>query len=157
MGRIREFDVDQAVDQAMDLFRRRGYTETSPQGLLGELPIESGSFYAAFGSKERLCLRAQHYSALQADELVRILEHGTEIRPAVRQVLVAMIEADLADPSRGRLVVDTPAEGGGGRPTADTLPQRCGKSSHRLEEPSSGRSRGVSCLGARPRPSRPAS
>ncbi|MER5600353.1 TetR/AcrR family transcriptional regulator, partial [Streptomyces sp. NPDC002265] len=29
MARTREFDIDQAVDRAMDLFWRRGYAETS--------------------------------------------------------------------------------------------------------------------------------
>ncbi|MDX2645682.1 TetR/AcrR family transcriptional regulator [Streptomyces sp. PA03-1a] len=122
MGRIREFDVDQAVDRAMDLFWRRGYAETALQDLLDELSIGSGSFYAAFGSKEQLYLRAlERYSALQADDLVKILEHATEIRSAVRQVLVAMIEADLTDPSRGCLVVNTATECGGRPPAAERV------------------------------------
>ncbi|MFD8073372.1 TetR/AcrR family transcriptional regulator [Streptomyces sp. NPDC059718] len=122
MGRIREFDVDQAVDRAMDLFWRRGYAETSLQDLLDELSIGSGSFYAAFGSKEQLYLRAlERYSALQADDLVKILEHATEIRPAVRQVLVAMIEADLTDPSRGCLVVNAATECGSRPPAAERV------------------------------------
>lgn len=122
MGRIREFGVDQAVDRAMDLFWRRGYAETSLQDLLDELSIGSGSFYAAFGSKEQLYLRAlERYSALQADDLVKILEHATEIRSAVRQVLVAMIEADLTDPSRGCLVVNAATECGGRPPAAERV------------------------------------
>lgn len=106
----------------MDLFWRRGYAETSLQDLLDELSIGSGSFYAAFGSKEQLYLRAlERYSALQADDLVKILEHATEIRPAVRQVLVAMIEADLTDPSRGCLVVNAATECGGRPPAAERV------------------------------------
>ncbi|WP_431961770.1 TetR/AcrR family transcriptional regulator [Actinacidiphila sp. bgisy160] len=157
MGRMREFDVDRAVGRAMDLFWRRGYAETSLQDLLDELSIGSGSFYAAFGSKGRLYLRAlDRYSALQADDLVEILERATEIRPAVRQVLVAMIEADLADPSRGCLVVNTATEGGTGLPAAE-LSRRCGTSSRRSRRPWSARSRGVSCPRTRPRSSWPAS
>ncbi|GAA3876453.1 TetR/AcrR family transcriptional regulator [Streptomyces sp. NPDC059687] len=122
MARIREFDVDQAVDRAMDLFWRRGYAETSLQDLLKELSIGSGSFYAAFGSKEQLYLRAlDRYSALQADDLVKILEQATEIRPAVRQILGAMIEADLADPTRGCLVVNTATECGNQPPAAERV------------------------------------
>ncbi|MEU1412634.1 TetR/AcrR family transcriptional regulator [Streptomyces sp. NPDC005731] len=122
MGRIREFDVDQAVDRAMDLFWRRGYAETSLQDLLKEMSIGSGSFYAAFGSKEQLYLRAlERYSALQADDLVKILEQATEIRPAVRQILVAMIEADLTDPTRGCLVVNTATQCGNQPPAVERV------------------------------------
>ncbi|MEU1543626.1 TetR/AcrR family transcriptional regulator [Actinacidiphila glaucinigra] len=102
MGRNGDCDVDRSVDRAMDLFWRRGYTGTSLQDLLDVLSIGSLGFYAAFGSKEQFYLRAlERCSALQVEDLVKILEHAAEIRPAVRQVLVAMIEADRADPSRG--------------------------------------------------------
>ncbi|WP_406262138.1 TetR/AcrR family transcriptional regulator [Actinacidiphila glaucinigra] len=111
MGRNGDFDVDRSVDRAMDLFWRRGYTGTSLQDLLDVLSIGSLSFYAAFGSKEQFYRRAlERCSALQVEDLVKILEHAAEIRPAVRQVLVAMIEADRADPSRGS---DAAGEAGG--------------------------------------------
>ncbi|MFB7290622.1 TetR/AcrR family transcriptional regulator [Actinacidiphila glaucinigra] len=102
MGRNGDFDVDHAVDRAMDLFWRRGCTGTSLQDLLDVLSIGSLGFYAAFGSKEQFYRRAlERCSALQAEDLVKILEHATEIRPAVRQVLAAVIEGDRADPSPG--------------------------------------------------------
>jgi TetR/AcrR family transcriptional repressor of nem operon len=113
VGRTREFDADQAIDRAMDLFWRRGYAETSLQDLLKELSIGSGSLYMAFGSKEQLYARAlERYCTLQAGGLVEILENATEIRPAVRQVLTDMIEADLSDPSRGCLVVNAATQRG---------------------------------------------
>lgn len=122
MGRTREFDVDQAIDRAMDLFWRRGYAETSLQDLLKELSIGSGSLYAAFGSKEQLYVRAlERYCALQAGGLVEILENATEIRPAVRQVLTDMIDTDLADPSRGCLVVNAATQRGDDPATADRV------------------------------------
>ncbi|MEU4038804.1 TetR/AcrR family transcriptional regulator [Streptomyces collinus] len=107
MARTREFDIDQAVDRAMDLFWRRGYAETSLQDLLKELSIGSGSFYAAFGSKEQLYLRAlDRYASLQGGDLETVLDEETEIRTAVRKVLGTLIEADLTDPTRGCLVVN---------------------------------------------------
>ncbi|MGY5047182.1 TetR/AcrR family transcriptional regulator [Streptomyces sp. 900105755] len=107
MARTREFDMDQATDRAMDLFWRRGYAETSLQDLLRELAIGSGSFYAAFGSKEQLYVRAlERYTSLQGGDLEKALDGTAEIRPAIRKVLGSMIEADLADPTRGCLVVN---------------------------------------------------
>lgn len=122
MARTREFDIDQAVDRAMDLFWRRGYAETSLQDLLKELSIGSGSFYAAFGSKEKLYISSlERYTSLQGRELMEILENATEIRPAVRQVLASMIEADLADPTRGCLVVNTATQCGSQPAAADRV------------------------------------
>ncbi|MEU9978185.1 TetR family transcriptional regulator [Streptomyces sp. NPDC051014] len=113
MARTREFDIDQAVDRAMDLFWRRGYAETSLQDLLKELSIGSGSFYAAFGSKEQLYLRSlERYASLQAADLAETVDGTTDIRVAVRKVLVSLVEADLADPTRGCLVVNASTQCG---------------------------------------------
>ncbi|MEV5957036.1 TetR/AcrR family transcriptional regulator [Streptomyces sp. NPDC051987] len=113
MARTREFDVDQAIDRATDLFWRRGYAETSLQDLLRELSIGSGSFYAAFGSKEQLYVRClERYTSLQGGDLAKVLDGTTGIRPAIRAVLTAMIEADLADPTRGCFVVSASTQCG---------------------------------------------
>lgn len=92
----------------MDLFWRRGYAETSLQDLLKELSIGSGSFYAAFGSKEQLYIRSlERYVSLQHGDLERILDDATEVRSAIRKILASLVEADLIDPTRGCLVVST--------------------------------------------------
>lgn len=56
MGRPRNFDRDQAVEQAMHLFWQHGYDATSLAQLKAGLGggISAPSFYAAFGSKEAL-------------------------------------------------------------------------------------------------------
>ncbi|MEU9385509.1 TetR family transcriptional regulator [Streptomyces sp. NPDC048279] len=118
MARTREFDIDQAVDRAMDLFWRRGYAETSLQDLLQELSIGSGSFYAAFGSKEQLYIRSlDRYASLQAADLEKAVDGTTEIRVAIRRVLTSLVEADLTDPTRGCLVVNASTQCGD-QPTA---------------------------------------
>jgi AcrR family transcriptional regulator len=57
-GRPREFDIDRALERAMDLFWRQGYEGTSVADLTKELALTRPSLYAAFGSKEALFLRA---------------------------------------------------------------------------------------------------
>jgi AcrR family transcriptional regulator len=54
IGRPREFDVEQALDRAMELFWRKGYEGTSLADLTESLGITRPSLYAAFGNKERL-------------------------------------------------------------------------------------------------------
>jgi len=57
-GRPREFDIDKALERAMELFWRQGYEGTSLSDLTRELGLSRTSLYAAFGSKEALFLKA---------------------------------------------------------------------------------------------------
>ena len=58
MGRPREFDLDQALEQALHLFWRKGYEGTSITDLTEAIGITKPSLYAAFGNKEELFRKA---------------------------------------------------------------------------------------------------
>lgn len=74
MGRPRQFDRDEAVRQAMHLFWERGFDSTSLSQLKSAIGkgITAPSFYAAFGSKEKLfqeaveCYLQSHGRATEA-------------------------------------------------------------------------------------------
>ena len=64
MGRPREFDEAQVLDQAMTVFWRQGYAATSVKDLVRETGLNPGSLYEAFGDKHELFLSAiNHYRA----------------------------------------------------------------------------------------------
>lgn len=62
MGRQREFDPEDAIAQAVDVFWERGYTEASVQDLCKSMDINPGSLYATFGAKQDVFRAAiKHY------------------------------------------------------------------------------------------------
>jgi AcrR family transcriptional regulator len=58
MGRPREFDVNDALDRAIEVFWRNGYEGSSVAELTEAMGVSPPSLYAAFGNKEGLFRRA---------------------------------------------------------------------------------------------------
>ncbi|PNE36877.1 TetR/AcrR family transcriptional regulator [Streptomyces noursei] len=112
MGRPKQFDPDAAVEQAMQVFWRKGYAATTPQDLVDALGIGKGSLYNAFGSKHALFERALvRYRDGQAQALIDLLEQSGSVKGRLRDALRLLVELDLGDPDRrGCLAVNTAAE-----------------------------------------------
>ena len=90
MGRPRNFDREQAVEQALHLFWQHGYDATSLAQLKAGLGggISAPSFYAAFGSKEALfdeCV--QRYLATYAQVTECLWDQALPPRQAVETAL----------------------------------------------------------------------
>src|ERR1700761_9102076 len=111
-GRPRSFDVDAAVERAMEVFWSRGYHATALPDLLRATRLSRGSLYAAFGDKHSLFLRA--LDRYIADAVARI---DSEIDPrkdpldGLRTYLAGYVERTSgAHGRRGCLVIATTME-----------------------------------------------
>ncbi|QUG73647.1 TetR family transcriptional regulator (plasmid) [Erwinia sp. E602] len=105
-GRPREFDREQALIAARDLFWRHGYEGTSLADLVAALGIASARIYKAFGSKEQLYREAiGHYEQYEGGFAARALQHP-QILSAVRQMLEqAVVLYTDSEPPAGCMVV----------------------------------------------------
>jgi len=107
-GRPREFDRDEALKRAMELFWERGYegaTLADLQKVMGG--ITPPSFYAAFGSKEKLFREAVGlYNRIEGTPMVTALTAGSTARASIENWLRAAAESFCrTDKPRGCLVV----------------------------------------------------
>jgi len=88
MARPREFDEDIALERAMDVFWRKGYTATSTDDLMEAMGIGRGSFYNTFVSKRKVYLRTldRYLSVLEEGgpyRMLREMEPGSEALQAL--------------------------------------------------------------------------
>ena len=97
-GRPRQFDREEALGAAMELFWRQGYETTSLDQLKAAMgALSSASFYAAFGSKE----------ALYREALARYLDtHGQAVAPLYDEAVPPRDALELALRASARLQTD---------------------------------------------------
>ena len=110
MARPKEFDVDRALDAALDVFWSKGFEATSMQDLVDGMGINRGSLYDTFGSKDELYRRAfGEYAQRRGEELVGVLDAPGSLRERLRGYLLGLVtEPD----GRGCLIVNAACERG---------------------------------------------
>ncbi len=111
-GRPREFDIDKALDQAIRVFRERGYNATSIGDLISAMGVASGSIYKAFQDKRAVFLAAfDRYMSLRNDQLGHVARTDKPARERLRDVLTFYVESSKGiEGRRGCLVVGSAVE-----------------------------------------------
>jgi TetR/AcrR family transcriptional regulator, transcriptional repressor for nem operon len=111
-GRPRSFDIDEALDKAIRVFRERGYKATSISDLTGAMALASGSIYKAFRDKRAVFLAAfDRYTLLGTEQLRRVVDMPKSGHERLRDVLAFYAEKSRgAEGQRGCLVVGSAVE-----------------------------------------------
>src|SRR6202023_2269994 len=101
MARPREFDVDIALDRAMEVFWSKGYEATSLDDLCEVTGLSRSSLYATFGSKRNLLLRSvDRYVEQRTPRIAAVLAQPLPIRDAFAALLREFIDQIVAGPGR---------------------------------------------------------
>jgi AcrR family transcriptional regulator len=92
MGRPRAFNMDQALDQALHVFWKKGYEGTSIVDLTEAMGINPPSLYAAFGNKETLFKKALDRYETKRDEIFEEAFAAATARRAIQHLLEGTAE-----------------------------------------------------------------
>lgn len=111
-GRPREFELEDALRLAIEVFRQRGYTATSIVDLMEGMHLSRGSFYKAFHDKKTLFAAAYDLYAAEGKERLAVTARtGGTGRERIKAVLELYAELSASpDGQRGCLVVATAIE-----------------------------------------------
>lgn len=109
MARPREYDRDEVLDRAIEVFWTRGYDRTSVQDLVDSMGIHRGSLYAAFGGKQSLFLEAlDRYEERFYRKMVAILSEPLPVRERIARIFRDVVLDCACDGgSRGCFITNT--------------------------------------------------
>ena len=101
MSRPKEFNPDDAIEKAMQVFWHKGYEATSMEDLLSAMDLNRGSLYDTFGDKRQLFLKVMdRYCTTFVGPKFSLLDQPGPALPTLRRFIIGMIEGGLADPQR---------------------------------------------------------
>ena len=101
MGRPREFDLDDTLERAMQVFWAKGYEATSLDDLCTSTGLGRSSLYAAFGDKQSLYLNAlERYETAAVARITTALANGKSPLDGIRGFIDRIIDDIVAGPGR---------------------------------------------------------
>ncbi len=107
----KQFDVDESLAKAMEVFRRQGYKATSMQSLTKSMKVFPGSIYATYGNKRSLFIKALEHYETEFRSWFKVYEEEKTPVEAIVAVYEFIIDEALKNPDYdGCLLVNTALE-----------------------------------------------
>ncbi|KRD58792.1 hypothetical protein ASE40_21030 [Flavobacterium sp. Root935] len=98
MSRQKEFDYDEKLITARDLFWKKGYNATSMNDLVDALKINRSSLYLTYGNKHDLFIKCLNsYNKLKGKEYREAAGSNEDPLTAVKNMVLAVLDVILND------------------------------------------------------------
>lgn len=112
MARPKEFDVDKALDAAMETFWEKGYEATSVCDLTERMGVQKASLYGTFGDKRQLFLAAlTKYARDDHRELKQHFAGAQSVKRAFRELFAEIVQHTTSErPQSGCFCVNAATE-----------------------------------------------
>ena len=111
MGRPYEFDKEETLSKAMEIFWEKGYKATSIQDLVDHMGIKRGSIYNTFGDKHSLFIASLEFYAEQFTyKRIAVLEEEGSPLENIRRFFENMVNIPMDRKTRGCLISNTVVE-----------------------------------------------
>lgn len=111
MGRPYEFDREETLSKAMDVFWEKGYKATSIQDLVDHMGIKRGSIYNTFGDKHSLFIAAvEYYGEEITARTIKVLESNGSPVENIRTFFDTIVNTPADRKTRGCLISNTVVE-----------------------------------------------
>lgn len=108
MARTIEFDRNEVLENAMNIFWQKGYSMTSVPDLVSVTKLNPGSIYSAFKSKEGLFLETlEFYGKRSVAHLKQCIENSGSPLEGIEKFLAGIVDKSEGIDKRGCLMVNT--------------------------------------------------
>lgn len=112
MARTKNFNKEEILDKAAELFWTKGYYATSANDLVNELGLSRSSLYGTFGDKRSIFINSLHrYRTQIVQKMIKLIDNSTDIEETIKDIFTVIIEQDITSKTpKGCLMVNTAVE-----------------------------------------------
>jgi len=112
MARTKDFDEEEVLKKAIDLFWLKGYNATSMQDLVDGLGISRSSLYDTYGDKHSLFVKAlESYQRENSGLFCKVVSAGQPAKESIKTLLEIISRQLVADPAnKGCFMVNAEVE-----------------------------------------------
>ena len=112
MARTKEFNEDQVLEKAIEIFWHKGYNGTSAQDLVTHLGLSRSSLYDTFGDKQKLFVAAlKKYQKQSQDQIVHLFNISENMKQTIQDIFKQAVVESLEDRiTKGCFMVNSSVE-----------------------------------------------